>query len=117
MKSHLERLKTAFETLKKNGVVHSQKDFAELLGYSRPTISMALSGAPASLTDTLLLKAESAAAQYLPAATPEAEPDIVIPAATAKMYADMAESIRILSELVAAQQKGAGKESPAASGF
>lgn len=41
----------------------------------------------------------------------------MIPAATAKMYADMAESIRILSELVAAQQKGVEiNTTPAANG-
>ena len=118
MSTQLERLKTAYDTLRGCGKIHTQKDFAALLGYTRSSISLALAGNPSYLTEKLVSKAEAAASIAAPREGAQAEPDIVIPAATAKMYADMAESIRILSELVAAQQKGAGsKESPAASGF
>jgi hypothetical protein len=100
--------------------VHTQKDFAALLGYTRTTISLALSGNRSYLTENLVLKAEGMAAQGQTKESPApTEQDIVIPAATAKMYADMAESIRILSELVAAQQKGgaaATATTPAANG-
>jgi len=117
------RFKHAYNLLRIQGKIKTQKDFADLLGYNRSTISLAMGGRPEYLTENLVQKAEFYAAQEdaetkqsHPAA---AEQDIVIPAATAKMYADMAESIRILSELVAAQQKGgaaATATTPAANG-
>lgn len=114
------RLEAAYNALRSQGRVHTQKDFAAILGYTRTTISLALSGNRSYLTENLVLKAEEMAAQGQTKESPAAaEQDIVIPAATAKMYADMAESIRILSELVAAQQKGgatATATTPAANG-
>lgn len=115
----LKRLTTAFNALRSAGIVHTQKDFAALLDYSEPAISQALKGSGRYLSEKLVARAERAVALQVgthPAAT---EQDIVIPAATAKMYADMAESIRILSELVAAQQKGGAAATaitPAANG-
>ena len=101
-KDKLTRLKDALNLLRLEGVVRTQSDFAELLGRSRSAISAAMHGNEKYLTEGLVQKAELEAQRVT---MPEvAAPDIVIPAATAKMYADMAESIRILSELVAAQQ-------------
>lgn len=113
----LTQLEAAFNTLRAAKIVKTQKDFAALIGYSAPAISNAFKGNPRYLTEIMVARAQRVVAERTGESTTQAEPDIVIPAATAKMYADMAESIRILSELVAAQQKGAGKESPAASGF
>lgn len=113
----LTRLTRALDGIRARYKVKRQGDVAELLGVNRSALSAAVNGNERYLTESLVHKAEMLAGPVAPGAAAQAEPDIVIPAATAKMYADMAESIRILSELVAAQQKGAGKESPAASGF
>ena len=113
-KDRLTRLKDALNLLRLQGVVRTQNDFAELLGYSRSVVSAALNGKENYLTENLVQKAELEAQR---ANMPErTEPDIVIPAATAKMYADMAESIRILSELVAAQQGEKGERTAASNG-
>ena len=110
------RLEAAYNALRSQGRVHTQKDFAALLGYTRTTISLALSGNPRYLTENMVAKAERAVAQQTGTHPAAAEQDIVIPAATAKMYADMAESIRILSELVAAQQGEKGERTAASNG-
>lgn len=115
----LTQLETAFNTLRAGKIVKTQKEFGELIGYSAPAISNAFKGNPRYLTENMVAKAERAVAQHTGTHPAAAEQDIVIPAATAKMYADMAESIRILSELVAAQQKGAAAQdatTPAANG-
>lgn len=117
------RFKHAYNLLRIQGKIKTQKDFADLLGYNRSTISLAMGGRPEYLTENLVQKAEFYATHEDKKGEQEQptqqEQDIVIPAATAKMYADMAESIRILSELVAAQQKGGATATaitPAANG-
>lgn len=101
-KDKLTRLKDALNLLRLEGVIKTQTDFADLIGRSKSAVSAALHGNEKYLTEKLVQRAEAEAQR---ATMPETQmPDIVIPAATAKMYADMAESIRILSEIVAAQQ-------------
>lgn len=113
-KDKLTRLKDALNLLRLEGVVHTQNDFAELLGRSKSAVSAALHGNEKYLTEGLVQKAELEAQRVK---MPEVvQPDIVIPAATAKMYADMAESIRILSELVAAQQGEKGGSAAVSNG-
>lgn len=103
----LDTIKGIFNTARTRGLCKTQKDFADLVGLHPSTVSLALKGEERYLTDVLVLRIESWARENGLMERPQpAEPDIIIPAATAKMYADMAESIRILSELVAAQQRG-----------
>lgn len=113
MDTLITQLNRHFNALRTAGVVKTQKDFATLIGYSESTMSSALAGNPRALTEKMVARAEFAVREYLHPDPAPAAPDIIIPAATAKMYADMAESIRILSELVAAQQKGASVDTPA----
>lgn len=113
-KDKLTRLKDALNLLRLEGVIKTQTDFAALLGRSKSAISAAFHGNEKYLTEGLVKKAELEVQRItMPERT---EPDIVIPAATAKMYADMAESIRILSELVAAQQGEKGERTAASNG-
>ena len=106
-KDKLTRLNDALNLLRLEGVIKTQNDFAVLIGRSKSAISAALHGNEKYLTEGLVRRAELEAQR---ATMPEQQqPDIIIPAATAKMYADMAESIRILSELVAAQRGEKGQ--------
>ena len=116
----LTRLDTALNAIRTRYRVRTQGELAKIIGISQPSLSAAQNGNPRYLTESLVHKAEMLAGPPAPPVqiSPAEQPpqDIVIPAATAKMYADMAESIRILSELVAAQQKGVEITTPAANG-
>lgn len=118
--SKLERLEAALNRIRIEKRVRTQGELAAILGVSQSTLSAALNNGTRYLTESLVHKAEMLAGPPAPPVqiSPAEQPpqDIVIPAATAKMYADMAESIRILSELVAAQQKGVEITTPAANG-
>lgn len=54
----LALLKEAFENLRFQGVIKSQKDFAQLVGTSENSLSRALKGDEAYLTDKLISKVE-----------------------------------------------------------
>lgn len=115
----LQHLKDMYERLLLQGKVRSKKDLARQLGVNYPGLVSAFGGDPKSLTPSLLAKvAAFAGGEETTQTVPVPEPDIVIPAATAKMYADMAESIRILSELVAQRegQKGESAEGTGTNG-
>lgn len=56
----LEYITNAFNVLRANGIVHSQKDFAALLGTSEGQVSRALKGDERNLTDNLMDKVKSA---------------------------------------------------------
>lgn len=56
----LEYFKSAFNALRANGIVHTQKDLAKLLCTSESQISKAMKGDPGNLTDTLLGKIQLA---------------------------------------------------------
>lgn len=75
----IERLKTAFNTLRGAGVVKTQKEFAALLGYNESNISRAMKEDERYLTDILIEKAEYAAAQYVETEGKESEGIPVIP--------------------------------------
>lgn len=49
-----ERLKKAFEYLRSNGIVHTQKDLAKKMGATPPNVSSALKGVEDVLTDNFL---------------------------------------------------------------
>lgn len=113
-KDKLTRLKDALNQLRLEGIIKTQQDFCELTGYNKSAVSAALHGNEKYLTERMVQRAEAEAQR---ATMPEIKmPDIVIPAATAKMYADMAESIRILSKIVAAQQGEKAKDAVSSNG-
>lgn len=55
-----ERLKEAYNYLKTNGVIHTQKDVANKMGASEQNVSSALKGVERVLTDKFLLRFNSA---------------------------------------------------------
>lgn len=55
----VERLQFAYNSLRLKGVCKSQKDFANLLGITPPSISKAMNGDPKYLTDNLLAKVDA----------------------------------------------------------
>lgn len=61
----LDRLKQAYYALRSAGMVHTQKEFARLLGYSESNVSRAFNGDERYLTDALLTKAEYEATKRL----------------------------------------------------
>lgn len=56
MKTRQQRLNEVYEHLRHNGNVHTQEDFATLIGAKRPGISAALNGNELYLTDSLFKK-------------------------------------------------------------
>lgn len=90
-------LKDIFEQLRYRGVVKSQKDFAELIGATQNTISRAMKGDEAYLTDNLISKAEAVATYYVSEPTQEEiNQDMVLVIPTGAMggsLADFAESV------------------------
>lgn len=95
--SKVDTLSKVFNDLRFKGIIKSQKEFAELIGTSQNSLSRALKGDEAYLTDNLISKAE-AASQYYNAAPTEEEINqemlLVIPTgARAGTLADFAQSI------------------------
>lgn len=93
-----------------NGLCTSQKDFAELLKVNKTSLSTAMNGGK-TLTESLTLKVQSFARlnglEENPAQqAPPPAPDLVIPAATAELYRNMSETIRIQAEVIAKLQGG-----------
>jgi phage repressor protein C with HTH and peptisase S24 domain len=90
-------LKEAFENLRFQGIIKSQKEFAQLIGTSENTMSRALKGDEAYLTDSLMSKVESAYRHYnTPPTNAEIEQEmvLVIPTgARAGTLAEFADSI------------------------
>ena len=97
------------------GLCHTQTEFAELLGMNKSTISNAMKGGKyltTNLTRRVELFARSQGLIGEEKPKPQ-EPDIIIPAATAQLYNNMSETIRIQAELIARLQTGAGVYAPA----
>lgn len=55
-----ERFTNAYNALRSAGIVHTQGDFAKLIGANQATISRAFSGDPKYLTENLVSRVESA---------------------------------------------------------
>lgn len=94
------------------GLCSKQKEFAALLGMDPSTVSNALKGNEKYLTDSIVRRVRAWEEQVLGKKTedkPEApaQPDIVIPAATATLYNNMSETIRIQAEIIARLQGSA----------
>lgn len=105
-----ETLEKIFALARMKGLCKTQKEFAELVSVHPSTISLAMKGDPKYLTDKLVLAVERwAKIEGLEDPQPEqpAQPDILIPAATAALYNNMSETIRIQAEIIARLQGGA----------
>ena len=91
-------LKEAFDNLRFHGIVKSQKEFAQLIGTSENSLSRALKGDEAYLTDSFISKVEAAYKHYLAPPTEEEitqEMVLVIPTgARAGTLADFSASIQ-----------------------
>lgn len=91
------RLKEIFENLRFKGVVKSQKDFASLIETTPTSLSKALNGDVAYLTDNIISKAEAVARYYGDTPSPaeiEQEMVLVIPTgARAGTLAEFTESV------------------------
>lgn len=91
------------------GLCHTQGEFATLLGMNDSTISGAMNGAERNLTENLIRRVTSWAKQMglmdgdINAVPPQR--DITIPAATAKFYENLTESVKTMSETIKLQQE------------
>ena len=90
------------------GFCRTRKEFAALLGINDKGLSAAMNGKEKNLTPSLLRKVEAWSRDHeLEQKTSEPkEPDIVIPAATAKMYENLTETIRLQAEMLSRMQAG-----------
>ncbi len=105
MKDYLNRL---LNEARKHGLCHTQGEFAALLEINPSTLSKALQGDERYLTPSLIKKVRRWAEQndLEKEETPvRKEPDISIPAATAKMYENLTESIKVQNETIRQQNE------------
>lgn len=114
MNDKLDFLSRTYELARMKRLCKNQKEFADLIGISRTSLSLALNGAEAYLTDNLMVKLRLFANEngleeepQQPKAQEDNRPDIVIPAATMELYTSMAKSIDRLTALVERMQPGA----------
>ena len=108
METKKEYINRIFLTAKMRGICKTQGDFAGILEVNAGTLSKALQGDDRYLTDNLvrrvkLFEKEHGLEEDATPAKPTA-PDIVIPAATAALYNNMSETIRIQAEIIARLQ-------------
>lgn len=101
-----------YEEARRRGLARNQKEFAALLDLNQSTISSAINGVEKALTDRLVRRvkkwAEIAFHEEPQPQSSQQRPDIVIPAATADLYNNMSETIRLQAEIIARLQAGAG---------
>lgn len=86
------------------GLCKTQAQFADLLEVERSGLSSAMNGNEKYLTDSLIRKVRSwARGNNLEGDAPQKPkaPDIIIPAATVKMYENLTETIRLQAEMLA----------------
>lgn len=92
------------------GICKNQGEFAELLAMNPSTISKALQGDEKYLTDNFIRRvkiwAEQTGIEKEDERPQPTAPDIIIPAATANLYNNMSETIRIQAEIIARLQAG-----------
>lgn len=102
-------LRRIFQAALGAGLCRTLKEWAGLLEIDKSGISSALNGNEKYLTDSLVRKVRRWAEQNgLEGDAPQKpkEPDIVIPAATAKMYENLTETIRLQAEMLSRMQTG-----------
>lgn len=114
MEELYERLIAAYNTLRSNGRVHSQHDFAVLLDASDTTVSRAFNKDPRYLTRNIVKRAESLVEGNVseqPTPAKHTEPKgVFIPAETMDLYNNLSESVRILSETISRMQSDGGEK-------
>lgn len=107
MEEKINYLNRIFSLARAKGLCKTQGEFADLLGMNASTMSGAMKGNDKYLTDNFMRRVQTWARQMnLEEETrpqPQA-PDIIIPAATATLYNNMSETIRIQAELIARLQ-------------
>lgn len=107
METKKEYINRIFLTAKMRGICKTQGDFAGILEVNAGTLSKALQGDDRYLTDNLVRRVKLFEKEHgleeAPSTQPAA-PDIVIPAATAALYNNMSETIRIQAEIIAILQ-------------
>lgn len=110
METKKDYVNRVFNEARALNLCRTQKDFAELLSMDKSTLSGALRGYDRYLTDSFIRRLQTWEKQVLePKRGPRpeektAQPDILIPAATATLYNNMSETIRIQAELIARLQ-------------
>lgn len=105
-KDYINRI---YNEARMQGLCSKQGEFAELLGMNPSTISKALQGDERYLTDNFIRRVQIWEKQVLnsaPRVEKPSRPDIVIPAATAELYNNMSETIRVQAEIIARLQSG-----------
>ena len=110
MESKKDYIARVFNDARALGICSKQKEFAELLGMNSSTLSNALNGNERYLSDSIIRRVQAWEQQVLDPRRGDrpapARPDIVIPAATADLYNNMSETIRIQAEIIARLQAG-----------
>lgn len=113
MENKLEYIRNIFGLAKINGLCKNQREFAEAIGISRSSLSQALAGIDAYLTESLVNKirlfAKDNGLEITKAAQAQQAhgPGVFIPEETRAMFDNMAETIRIQAQMLA-QFQGAG---------
>lgn len=110
METKKDYINRIYNLARMRGLCKTQSEFSELLAMNPSTISKALQGDEKYLTNNLVRRLQIWAKQAgIEAGAPEPaapapQPDIIIPAATATLYNNMSETIRIQAELIARLQ-------------
>lgn len=113
METKKDYVNRVFNEARALNLCRTQKEFAELISMDKSTLSGALRGYERYLTDNFLRRLQTWEKQVLEPkrgpkpAEPAPQPDILIPAATAALYNNMSETIRIQAEIIARLQGGA----------
>lgn len=112
MENKLEYIRSIYDLARIHHLCKNQKEFAEQLGISRSSISQALAGVEAYLTDNLYFKVQLFAkdnglepTKAALAQQPQG-PGVFIPEETRAMFDNMAETIRIQAQMLAQFQAG-----------
>lgn len=94
----------SYHMLKAKGLVNTQAEFAQMLGISRTSLSMAKSGRDGYLTESLINRLEAKMKELVGEVPTDeekvAEKGVFVPKETIEMYTAMARSIERLTGIV-----------------
>lgn len=117
METKKDYINRIYNLARMRGLCRNQKEFSELLAMNQSTISKALLGDERYITENFLRRVRIWVEQMgleVDESKQKKEPDIIIPAATATLYNNMSETIRIQAELIARLQTGMAAAMPGA---
>lgn len=117
METKKDYINRIYNLARMRGLCRNQKEFSELLAMNQSTISKALLGDERYITENFLRRVRIWVEQMgleVEESKQEKKPDIIIPAATADLYNNMSETIRIQAELIARLQTGMAAAMPGA---